>query len=89
MLESRRAKLQSATRTAKEKFALAADRDAEFRRERQKQSDAEDVKVAKLRGLRLAKEAADRDEKAREDAEKQAAAAAKRAAARPARAKKA
>lgn len=79
MLESKRAKMESATRTANEKFARAAEREAEFRRERQKRLAADDAKTAKLRALRLAKEAADREEHARAEAEKKTAAETARA----------
>jgi hypothetical protein len=72
MLESKRDKIERATQTAKDKFARATEREAEFRRQRQKVSDADSVKTARLRALRLAKEAADKETEAREAAEKAA-----------------
>jgi hypothetical protein len=75
MLESKREKLLSATRNANERLARNAARDAEFLREREKRFQADAVKTARLRGLRLAKEAADRETLAREADEKRAAAA--------------
>lgn len=77
MLQSKRDKVASATQHANEKFAKAAAREAEFLREKEKLFQADAAKTARLRALRLAKEAADREvlEKAAE--EKRAAAAAR------------
>ncbi len=79
MLESKRAKMESAARNANDKFARAEAREAEFRNDRQKRLDADAVKTAKLRALRMAKETADREVQEREAAEKRAAVEAKRA----------
>jgi hypothetical protein len=70
MLESKRDKIEKATQTAKDKFARAIEREADFRRERKKSLDADGVKTARLRALRLAKEAADREAQAKAAAEK-------------------
>jgi hypothetical protein len=80
MLESKRDKLQRATNTASERFARANEREAEFRRLRQKALDADAAKTARLRALRLAKEAADNEIKAREESERRAAVEARRGA---------
>lgn len=79
MLESKREKIESAMRKANDRFARAAEREAEFQKERQKHLDADAAKTARLRALRLAKEAEDREIQAKEAAEKRAAAEAKRA----------
>jgi hypothetical protein len=70
MLVSKREKIEKATQSANDKFARASEREAEFRRERQKQLDADSVKTTRLRALRLAKEAADREVEAKAAAEK-------------------
>jgi hypothetical protein len=70
MLESKRDKIEKATQTAKDKFARAVEREADFRRERQKLRDADAAKTARLRALRFAKEAADKETQAREAVEK-------------------
>lgn len=77
MLQSKRDKFASATQHANEKFAKAAAREAEFLREKEKLFQADAAKTARLRALRLAKEAADREAQAREVEEKRAAAAAR------------
>ncbi len=78
MLQSKRDKFASATQHANEKFAKAAAREAEFLREKEKLFQADAAKTARLRALRLAKEAADREALAKETEEKRAAAAAAR-----------
>ncbi len=75
MLQSKRDKFAAATQHANEKFAKAAARDAEFLREREKLLQADAAKTARLKALRLAKEAADREALAKEIEEKRAAAA--------------
>ena len=82
MIESKRDRIESAKRTAGEKFARVAAREAEFWREKEKRDQAVAAKTARLRALRLAKEAEDRETRAREAALKRAAADANRAAAR-------
>jgi hypothetical protein len=77
MLQSKRDKFASATQHANEKFAKAAAREAEFLREKEKLFQADAAKTARLKALRLAKEAADREALAREIEEKRAAAAAR------------
>jgi hypothetical protein len=72
-LESRREKIERATQTANDKFARVSERDVEFRRTRQKALDADAAKTARLRALRLAKEAADKEVAARQEAERRAA----------------
>ncbi|MGH7073839.1 MAG: hypothetical protein ACREFD_06510 [Stellaceae bacterium] len=68
MIESKRTKIESAKRTASEKFARNLERDADFWREKEKRDQAVVAKTARLRALRLAKEAEDRDTRAKEDA---------------------
>jgi uncharacterized protein (DUF885 family) len=70
MLDSRREKLESGARKANDKFTRAAERESEFLRDRQKNRDAEDAKASRLRTLRLAKEAADKETEALQGAEK-------------------
>ncbi len=70
MLESKRATIEGATQTANEKFARAEEREAEFRRDRQKQRDDDAAKTMRLRALRLAKEAAEREARAKAANEK-------------------
>ena len=81
MLELKREKIEKATRSANDKFARAEAREADFRMERQKRLDADAVKTVKLRALRMAKEATEREARAKVLAEKQAAIEAKRTAA--------
>ena len=78
MLASKREKILNATRNAADKFAKAAQRDAEFVRERDRLQQLDAAKTARLRALRLAKEAADRETQAREAAEAVAARLAQR-----------
>ncbi len=78
MLQSKRDKVATATRHANEKFAKAAAREAEFLRERERLLQVDAAKTARLRALRLAKEAADRETLAKEAEEKRAAAVAAR-----------
>jgi hypothetical protein len=70
MLDTNRDKLAFATRKARDKFSHAAEREAEFLRDRQKTRDAEATKTAHLRELRMAKEAADKEAAAVRTAEK-------------------
>jgi len=77
MLQSKRDKFASATQQANEKFTKAAAREAEFLREKEKLFQADAAKTARLRALRLAKEAADREALAKETEEKRAEAAAR------------
>jgi hypothetical protein len=70
MLASKRANIERATSSANDKFARANERDAEFRRERQKQRDLDDAKTARLRALRLEKEAAEKEARAKARIEK-------------------
>jgi hypothetical protein len=70
MREAERAKIERATQSANERFARANEREAEFHRERQKQRDADAAKTARLRALRLAKEAAEKEARAKAAAEK-------------------
>lgn len=58
--------------TAEEKFAKAKSRDDAVLKERQVAEQKRDAKVERLRGLRLAKEAADREAAAQAKAEKPA-----------------
>ncbi|HEX4113798.1 MAG TPA: hypothetical protein VH020_14795 [Stellaceae bacterium] len=64
MLESKRNKAESARRNASDKFARLAEREAEFWREKEKRLSADAAKTARLRALRLGKEAADRETQA-------------------------
>ncbi len=70
MLESKRDKIVRATQSANEKFTRVNEREAEFRRERKKQQDADAAKTTRLRALRLAKEAAEKEAQAKAAAEK-------------------
>jgi hypothetical protein len=79
MIESKRHQIESAKRTASEKFARNAAREADFWREKEKRDQIEIAKIARLKALRLAKEAEDRDTRAKADEEKRAAAEAARA----------
>jgi hypothetical protein len=83
MIEEKRNKIENAKRTAGEKFARMAAREADFWREKEKQDQVQVAKGARLRALRLAKEAEDRETRAKEDALKRAAAEANRAARKP------
>jgi hypothetical protein len=71
MLKPGGARAEEARRKAQEQFAKVKQRDAEALKEREKIQAADAAKTARLRALRLAKEAAD------EAAAAQAAAAAK------------
>jgi hypothetical protein len=73
MLESKRNKAESARRNAGEKFARLAQSEAEFWREKERRLSADAVKTDRLRGLRLAKEAAEREVRAKEAQDKLAA----------------
>jgi hypothetical protein len=77
MLQSKLDKFASAPQQPNEKFTKAAAREAEFLREKEKLFQADAAKTARLRALRLAKEAADREALAKETEEKRAAAAAR------------
>ncbi|HEY5207903.1 MAG TPA: hypothetical protein VIJ42_00500 [Stellaceae bacterium] len=66
MLESKRNKAENARRTASEKFARLAASEAEFWREKEKRLSADATKTERLKALRLAKETADREAKAKE-----------------------
>ena len=70
MLESRRAKQEGAHQKAQDRLAKAAARHAEVLRENEKRLQADAIKTARLRALRLAKEAADRELLAKAAAEK-------------------
>lgn len=70
MLNANREKLAFATRKASDKFGRAAEREAEFLKDRQKTRDAEAAKTSRLRELRMAKEAADKEAAANRTAEK-------------------
>jgi hypothetical protein len=59
MLESQRERLERITQRANEKFAKADEWKAEFRHIRQNERDADTAETARLRALRLAKEASD------------------------------
>jgi hypothetical protein len=83
MIESRRHQIESAKRTASEKFARTAAREADFWREKTKRDQAEIAKIARLKALRLAKEAEDREIRIKENELKSAAAAADRGARKP------
>jgi hypothetical protein len=72
MLESKRNKAENAQRSASEKFARLAQREAEFWREKEKRLTADTAKTDRLRALRLAKEAADRETRAKEAQDKPA-----------------
>jgi hypothetical protein len=61
MQGSERARRPYGALTASEKRALVTAREAEFLKNRQKVRDADLAKTARLRALRLAKQAADRD----------------------------
>jgi hypothetical protein len=69
-LESRRAKQEGTHQKSQDRLAKAAARQAEVLREKEKSVQADAVKTARLRGLRLAKEAADKELLAKEAAEK-------------------
>jgi hypothetical protein len=68
MLEDKRTKSEAARRNAADKFALAAQREDEFRREKEKRLQVDAAKTARLRALRLAKEEADSKARAEEAA---------------------
>lgn len=61
-------KKQQAYRKAANQFARAEERETNFRAEQAKAKAADDAKTARLRALRLAKEAADREIAAAETA---------------------
>ena len=70
MREAERTKIERATQSANDRFARANAREAEYVRERQKQRDADDTKTTRLRALRLAKEAAEKEAQAKAAVEK-------------------
>jgi hypothetical protein len=82
MLDSKRERMEKAMRNAGDRFARAAEREAQFRQERQKRLDADASKTAKLRTLRLAKEAVDKEVQEKAAADKRAAVAASKKVAR-------
>jgi len=75
MLLSKRDKIQAATQNANDKFAKLAKREEEFQRERVRLRDLDAAKTARLKALRLAKEAADREIRATAESEAKPAAA--------------
>ncbi|MGH6980379.1 MAG: hypothetical protein ACREFC_04160 [Stellaceae bacterium] len=83
MLVSKRDKILTATQNANDKFAKAAKREEEFQRERGRLQQLDAAKTARLKALRLAKEAADRETQERESGEKKVADVAARLARRP------
>jgi hypothetical protein len=68
MLQDKRTKSEAARRNAADKFALAAQREDEFRRDKEKRLQVDAAKTARLRALRLAKEEEDRKVRAEEAA---------------------
>ena len=54
-------KKHTALRKAEDQFTRAANREQQFRNERDKAKAADAAKIARLRALRLAKEAADKE----------------------------
>jgi hypothetical protein len=79
MLDVKRERIEAATRKAADRFARAAEREVRFLSERQKARDLDAAKTTRLRALRLAKEATDREAQAKIAAEKHAASEARRA----------
>jgi hypothetical protein len=77
MLKSREVRDEAARRKAQDQFAKVKQRDAEALKDREKVQAAEAAKTARLRALRLAKEAIDKEAADKEASEKAAAAAAK------------
>jgi hypothetical protein len=77
MMKSREIRDEAARRKAQDQFAKVKQRDAEALKDREKVEAAEAAKTARLRALRLAKEAVDKEVADKEAAEKAAAAAAK------------
>jgi hypothetical protein len=86
MMKSREVRDEAARRKAQDQFAKVKQRDADALKDREKVQAAEAAKTARLRALRLAKEAIDKDTAEKEAAEKAAAAAAKPTAVRRKRA---
>jgi hypothetical protein len=86
MLKSREVRDEAARRKAQDQFAKVKQRDAEALKDREKVHAAEAAKTARLRALRLAKEAIDKEAADKEATEKAAVAAAKPAAVRRKRA---
>lgn len=77
MMKSREVRDEAARRKAQDQFAKVKQRDAEALKDREKVQAAEAAKTARLRALRLAKEAIDKEAADKEAAEKAATAAAK------------
>lgn len=75
MLESRRDKPEGSHHKSQDRLAKAAARQAEVQRDKEKSFQADAAKTARLRALRLAKEAADKELLAKETTEKALAAA--------------
>ena len=69
MMEDQRSKAFAARQRAEDKFAKAKKRDAEVMKFQRQRQDAEQTKLQRLRALRLAKEAADRENLAKVEAE--------------------
>lgn len=80
MLESDRERRERTSQRANEKFARALEREEGFLRERQKERDADAAKIARLRALRLAKEASVREIKKQQEVAERTAVEARRAA---------
>jgi hypothetical protein len=83
MFEVKRDRVEKVTQTANARSERAVEREAEFRRGKQAMLNADAAKTARLRSLRLAKDAADKEVKLQQEAEKLAAPKARRAAAKP------
>ena len=69
MMEHQGSKAFEARQRAEDKFAKAKKRDAEVMNFQRQRQDAEQTKLLRLRALRLAKEAADRESLAKVEAE--------------------
>lgn len=69
MMEHQGSKSFEARQRAEDKFTKAKKRDAEVMNFQRQRQDAEQTKLVRLRALRLAKEAADRESQAKVEAE--------------------
>ncbi len=70
MMKSERSRTEDARRRAQEQFAKTKQRNADTLKDRERVRQATAAKTARLRALRLAKEAADKEALARDAAEK-------------------
>jgi hypothetical protein len=70
MLGSKRDQQEGARQKAFDRFAKAAERESDFRKEKDRIFNADAAKTAKLRALRMAKEAVDQELAAKAAAEK-------------------